>query len=137
MSSTKLLSLVVATLTAITVFIPLSIPAEAALKLCGRDWKSPADMQKLLIETEKFPEAFRDKNYVAYQDKKAETMWTFTLPGIPSHPAVVCRQAIKDGDKLDLHMDVNCDGDPRACDALLKDFQLLNSKMAKEMNKHN
>lgn len=113
----------------------LAQPAEAGVKLCGRDWAKPEEIQRILAEVEKLPEVHRDKNYVAYQDQKAMTMWTFTLQGIPSHPAVVCRQPVKDGEALRLHMDVNCNGDERACDALVDDFRRLNSKMAKEMNK--
>ncbi len=115
-------------------FLPIH-SAEAGLKLCGRDWAKPEDMQKQIAEIEKLPEVHRDQYYVAYQDPKATTMWTFTLPGIPSHPAVVCRQPVKDGEMMKLHMDVNCNGDERACDALVKDFRALNSNMAKAMNK--
>ena len=114
------------------------IPAQAAaegLKLCDRPWASPADMFEKLSKTEKLPEVHRDKYYVAYQDPKATTMWTFTLAGIPAHPAVVCRQPVKEGEMMRLHMDVNCDGDERACDELVKDFRRLNSEMAKAMNK--
>jgi len=111
------------------------VPVEAGLKLCGRDWAKPEDMLKQLVKVEKLPEVHRDQFYVAYQDTKTTTMWTFTLPGIPSHPAVVCRQPEKDGEMMKLHMDVNCNGDERACEALVKDFRLLNSQMAKAMNK--
>ena len=113
-----------------------STPASAGLKLCGRDWANPDELQKQLVDVEKLKEVHRDKYYVAYQDEKATTMWTFTLPGIPAHPSVVCRMPEKDGDRMRLHMDVNCNGDERACDALVRDFRMLNSQMAKEMNKH-
>lgn len=112
-----------------------TVPAEAGLKLCGRDWAKPEDLLKQLAEVEKLPVVHRDQYYVAYQDPKTTTMWTFTLPGIPAHPAVVCRQPVKDGDMMKLHMDVNCNGDERACDALVQDFRRLNSQMAKAMNK--
>lgn len=108
--------------------------ANAGLKLCEREWASPADMLKQLAETDNLPEVHRSQYYVAYQDPKTQTVWTFTLKGIPSHPAVICRQPIKEGDKLKLHMDVNCDGDERACDALVQDFRRLNSDMARAMN---
>lgn len=122
-------------LMAVSFVAATSSPARAELKLCGFQWGKPGELQKKFTEQDKLPEIHRDGSYVAYQDKKTSTVWTFTLPGIPAHPAVVCRRPKKDGDVITLDMDYVCLGVPGACDDLIKQFQHLNDQMSKAMNK--
>ena len=116
-------------------FMSLAPAAHAELKLCGHPWAKPDALQKQFEADKSYKEIHRDKYYLAFQNEDEATVWTFTLPGTPAHPAVICRRPTRDGDLIKLEMDVNCLGDSRACDSLVQDFRRLNSEMAKAMNK--
>jgi hypothetical protein len=38
------------------------------------------------------------------QSQAKDTIWTFTVPGHPAHPSVVCRRPVQDGAQLRLQM---------------------------------
>ena len=110
-----------------------AVPARAELKLCGHEWANPDVLQKKFEGDEKYKEIHRDKHYLAFQNESDYTVWTFTLPGIPAHPAVVCRRPKFEGEYFTLEMEFNCLGDPRACDGLVQDFRRYNSQIAESM----
>ena len=86
-----------------------------------------------LTKTEKLKEDFRDKSYVALSDKAKDTIWTFTVPGHPAHPSVVCRRPVQDGAELRLQMNVRCNASEAECQKLVTAFQELNQRMLRDM----
>ncbi len=120
--------------TGFATLLSMSLSAQAEITLCGHKWAKPDVLEKEFEADKNYKEIHRDKYYRAFQNEADSTVWTFTLPGIPAHPAVVCRRPVKEGDFVKLEMDVNCLGDPRACDSLVQDFRRLNAEMAKTMN---
>ncbi len=113
------------------------LPGTAALApdLCGRPAEQPQALFDRLTRTEKLKEDFRDKSYVAISDKAKDTIWTFTVPGHPAHPSVVCRQPVQDGAELRLQMNVQCNAAEAECQKLVTAFQELNQRMLREMRK--
>jgi hypothetical protein len=106
-----------------------------AQELCGRPSESPEALFDRLTKTEKLKEDFRDKSYVAISDKAKETVWTFTVPGHPAHPSVVCRRPVQHGDNLKLETNVRCNAAEAECEKLVKAFQELNHRMMQELKK--
>lgn len=116
--------------------VVLSHPLAADDTPCARASNAePAQLLAELTEKDKLPEVFRDAAYVALQDKTTWTMWTFTREGQPSHPAVVCRRPVREGDVITLEMVITCKGEEKACFVLSQEFKALNAIMAQEMNK--
>jgi hypothetical protein len=113
------------------------LPGTGALAqdLCGRPAEQPQVLFGRLTKTEKLKEDFRDKSYVAISDKAKDTIWTFTVPGHPAHPSVVCRQPVQDGAELRLQMNVQCNAAEAECQKLVTAFQELNQRMLREMRK--
>lgn len=109
--------------------------AAFAQELCGRPTEQPQALFDRLTKTEKLMEDFRDKSYVAVSDKARDTIWTFTVPGHPAHPSVVCRRPVQDGAELRLQMDVRCNAAETECQKLVTAFQELNQRMLREMSK--
>ena len=126
-----------ATLTLPTGMLGLILSANLALaqELCGRPTEQPQALFDRLTKIEKLKEDFRDKSYVAISDKGRDTIWTFTVPGHPAHPSVVCRRPVQDGAELRLQMDVRCNAAETECQKLVTAFQELNQRMLRDMGK--
>ncbi|RFB78974.1 hypothetical protein [Methylovirgula sp. 4M-Z18] len=73
--------------------------------------------------------------YEAFSDPKSQTVWTFTKPGHPAHPSVVCRYPVQMGQQVFLRMEVICHNTQGACDKLVADFQALNKTMSQHLNR--
>ena len=97
--------------------------------------EQPQALFDRLTKAEKLKEDFRDKSYVAISDKGRDTIWTFTVPGHPAHPSVVCRRPVQDGAELRLQMDVRCNAAETECQKLVAAFQELNQRMLRDMGK--
>jgi hypothetical protein len=111
-------------------------PAPAiAQELCGRPWEAPQALFDRLSKTEKLKEDFRDKSYAAIADKAKDTVWTFTVPGHPAHPSVVCRRPVEDGGEMRLEMQARCDAAEAECQKLVAGFQELNQRMLRELRR--
>jgi hypothetical protein len=115
----------------------VQLPGAPALaqELCGRPTEQPQALFDRLTKTESLKEDFRDKSYVAISDKAKDTVWTFTVPGHPAHPSVVCRRPVKDGAEVRLQMHVQCAAAEAECQKLVKAFQELNQRMLRDMQK--
>jgi len=113
----------------------LSANPALAQELCGRPTEQPQALFDRLTKAEKLKEDFRDKSYVAISDKGKDTIWTFTVPGHPAHPSVVCRRPVQDGAELRLQMDVRCNAAETECQKLVAAFQELNQRMLRDMGK--
>lgn len=113
----------------------LSANPVLAQDLCGRPTEPPSALFDRLTNAEKLKEDFRDKSYVAISDKAKDTVWTFTVPGHPAHPSVVCRRPVQDGADMRLQMNVQCNAAESECQKLVAAFQELNQRMIQEMRK--
>jgi hypothetical protein len=130
-ASAAICGLVAAVLTA-----AFATPALAQDDLCGRPREAPEALYDRLTKTEKLKESFRDKAYIAINDAARNTLWTFTVPGHPAHPTVVCRQPVDvPGKELSLQMDVQCNADGAECERLVSAFQELNQRMLRDAKK--
>jgi hypothetical protein len=110
----------------------VALPA-LAQDLCGRPREAPDAVFNRLTKGEKLKESFRDKSYVAINDAVRNTLWTFTLPGHPAHPTVVCRQPVEQsGKELQLQMEVQCNASEAECEKLVDAFQELNRRMLED-----
>lgn len=107
--------------------------ANAADQLCGEPGGTPEEVQARVSKAENVKEIFRDQSFVAYQDQKQFTTWTFALPTNPAQPAVVCRKPVREGDKMVLQMDIVCKGPDVYCKRLKRDFEELNARMQLEI----
>jgi Protein of unknown function (DUF4019) len=62
------------------------------------------------------------------------TLWSFTPPGNPAHPSVVKRSLVaqKDG-STGIEMNILCEADKSSCDALVRQFQVLNDRAIEQV----
>jgi hypothetical protein len=112
----------------------LAAPARAQ-DLCGRPVEAPDALYERLAKTEKLPEIHRDKGYVALHDKARQVTWTFTLPGHPAHPSVICRQPVQEGKGWRIEMGVSCRAADAACEKLVDAFDKLNERLVQDLEK--
>ncbi len=103
--------------------------------LCGRPQEKAGALFERLTKSEKLPEIHRDKAYVALFDKARETTWTFTVAGHPAHPSAVCRQVVKDGDRLRIDTNIACSAAEAECEKLANAFEELNQRMLQDLEK--
>lgn len=117
--------------------LALSVPlAVAQDDLCGRRREAPDALYNRLTASEKLKEGFRDKSYVTITDTASNVIWTFTVPGHPAHPSVVCRQPVEEpGKDLQIRMDVQCSAAEVACEKLVDAFEDLNRRMLQDAKK--
>ena len=114
--------------------VAVSVPA-VAQDLCGRPREAPDVIHDRLTKSENLKENFRDKAYAAVNDEAKGVVWTFTVPGHPAHPSVVCRHIVKDGSDMRLDTQVQCNASETECERLVKAFQELNHRMIEEMKR--
>jgi hypothetical protein len=113
----------------------LSASVVLAQDLCGRPREEPQALLDRLTKSEGLKEDFRDKSYVAISDKAKGTVWTFTVPGHPAHPSVVCRRPVQEGAEMRLQTQVQCNAIETECQKLVKAFQELNQRMLQELRR--
>ncbi|HEU0294082.1 MAG TPA: hypothetical protein VFR47_15175 [Anaerolineales bacterium] len=61
------------------------------------------------------------------------TMWSFTPPDHPAHPAVAKRIFYKDQGGWYVKMTIRCEADKASCDQFVRDFEALNEQMRKAL----
>jgi hypothetical protein len=108
-------------------------PGWAADDVCGRPKTTPQALYEQLSKDSKLKEMRRSDVYVALEDGSDGTLWTFTLPGHPAHPAVVCRRVMERRGIIDIPTTVHCNGAEAACAKLRSDFDVLNERMIQDL----
>lgn len=68
----------------------------------------------------------RADGWLTIEDPAGMTLWTFTPETDPAHPAAIKRSVIEEAGRVVLRMDIRCEGDTAACDALEAHFLSLN-----------
>ena len=107
--------------------------AVAQETLCGKPKSSPQALYEHLAKVDKLREMGSSPEYVALEDGTDGTLWTFTLPAHPAHPAVVCRRIVERRGMLDIPTSIQCNGPQAACAKLESDFETLNKRMIQEL----
>lgn len=67
--------------------------------------------------------------WVTIEDPAGMTLWTFAPENDAAHPAAIKRSVVPDGDQVIIRMDIRCEGDAAACDALEQHFLGLNQSV--------
>jgi len=67
------------------------------------------------------------------QDPSTNTLWSFTPPNHPAHPAAVKRTVVEQDGQVRIAMSALCQASKAACDKLVADFNDLNQKIASSM----
>ena len=98
-------------------------------KLCGVMVGSAQDQFELLKSQAGPGEIFDAGDVINIQQNNFERMWTFTKPGHPAYPAVVCSWPRQRDGKFDMGMDGRCGIDPDACIAFFTDRKRRNAEL--------
>jgi hypothetical protein len=71
--------------------------------------------------------------WTVIEDRSTLSLWSFTPPGHPAHPAAIQRKVIQEGNNILVKMHVLCEAPKPACDKVVADFQSLNQQVRKDM----
>lgn len=66
-------------------------------------------------------------------DKANHTLWSFTQPGHPSHPAAVRRTVVIENGQPSITMSALCQAKQEACDAMLEEFRRMNAALQQSL----
>jgi hypothetical protein len=103
--------------------------------LCGEPTAEPQALYQRLKEDSRLREMRRSEHYVALENGQDGTLWSFTLPAHPAHPAAVCRRVMERRGIIDIPTAIVCRGPEGACTKLKGDFDALNARMIQELQK--
>jgi hypothetical protein len=125
-----------AILCAAAVLLVAPVPgAYAADDLCGQPKAPPEVLYEQLSKDSRLREMRRSGLYVALENGTDGTLWTFTLPAHPAHPAVVCRRVMERRGIIEIPTAIECKGPEAACAKLRSDFDMLNERMIQDLSK--
>jgi hypothetical protein len=112
-------------------------PARVAAteRLCGEPKAHPDALYDRLAKDSRLREMHRNERYVALENGQDGTLWTFTLPPHPAHPAVVCRRVLERRGILEIPTAIACFGPEAQCTQLKNDFDALNERMIESLYK--
>ena len=119
---------------AAAVVLPIA-PSSATGDLCGRPKTTPGTLYEQLSKDARLREMRRSDVFVALEDGGDGTLWTFTLPAHPAHPAVVCRRIMERRGLIEIPTAIQCNGGEAACARLQSDFDMLNERMIQDLYK--
>jgi hypothetical protein len=66
-------------------------------------------------------------------ERSASTLWSFTPPGHPAHPAAVKRTIVSRDDAVAIDMTALCQATKVACDKLMAEFRELNERLSQSI----
>jgi len=67
------------------------------------------------------------------EEQIVNTIWSFTPPGHPAHPAAVKRTYVERDGAVSIEMTVLCQSKKAACETLVEEFQSLHERMRELM----
>lgn len=105
----------------------------AASDLCGKPKTTPDALYLELANDTGLREMARSDVFVGLEDGRDGTLWTFTLPAHPAHPAVVCRRIVERRGVLEIPTTIECNGAEAACAKLKSDFDALNERVIRDL----
>jgi hypothetical protein len=110
-------------------------PAASGEDLCGEPKAEPQALYERLAKDSRLREMRRSEHYIALENGQDGTLWSFTLPAHPAHPAAVCRRVMERRGIIDIPTDILCRGPEGECTKLKSDFDALNARMIEELHK--
>lgn len=110
-------------------------PAASGDNLCGEPKAEPQALYERLSKDSRLREMRRGEHYVALENGQDGTLWSFTLPAHPAHPAVVCRRVMERRGVIDIPTTIVCHGADGECAKLRSDFDALNARMIDDLHK--
>ncbi len=66
-------------------------------------------------------------------DKANHTLWSFTQPGHPAHPAAVRRTVVIENGQPSIRMNALCRAGQEACDNMLEEFRRMNAALQQSL----
>jgi hypothetical protein len=73
--------------------------------------------------------------WTVIEDGATPSLWSFPPKGHPAYPAAIQRRVVQEGSEVVIRMNVLCEASKAACDALVADFEGLNGRVRKEMQR--
>jgi hypothetical protein len=73
--------------------------------------------------------------WTVINDPSTLSLWSFTPPGHPAHPAAIHRKVIQENGNIYVQMNVMCEAAKPACDALVAEFEKLNRQMTEDLKR--
>jgi hypothetical protein len=73
--------------------------------------------------------------WTVIEDRSTLSLWSFTPPSHPAHPAAIHRKVVQEGDNIFVKMQVLCEAPKPACDKVVADFEDLNQRMTKALKR--
>lgn len=93
---------------------------------------SPSPAAALSALRSKSGVSFREQHgWTMAEEPSSSTLWSFTPANHPAHPSAVKRQLVNESGKVNLKMSISCRAAQAVCDALVRDFEVLNQQMIK------
>lgn len=74
-----------------------------------------------------------ENGWTLADDKANRTLWSFTSPGHPAHPAAVRRTVVLEGGKVSIRMNALCHAKKEACDSMLDEFRRTNAALQESL----
>jgi hypothetical protein len=111
------------------VVVSLVHPLQASDRLCGEAKAAPQALYERLAKDGRIREMHRSELYVGLENGDDGTLWTFTLPKHPAHPAAICRRVVERRGIIDIPTAIVCEGAEAACSQLKADFDALNARV--------
>jgi hypothetical protein len=106
---------------------------EGQPNLCGETAPTIADLQSRLAA--RLPGLPGNERFVAYEDEPNMRVWTFTTSAHAAHPAVACRTVTDVNGHTNLDLKIDCRSTRENCDALYREFEALNARMLRELER--
>ena len=82
-------------------------------------------------------EIFKDKQLIAFTDRRTRTFWIFTLKDHPAHPAWVTRQMYEEGGEVRVRQIGYFAGSEEAFAKLFREYQERNEQLIEEVGRRN
>jgi len=67
------------------------------------------------------------------KDEGIYILWSFTPDDHPTHPTVIRREIVKQGDEVFIKMDALCHSSKFDCDQLIEEFERINERIKRNM----
>jgi hypothetical protein len=74
------------------------------------------------------------EGWTIVEDDRNKTIWSFTPPKHPAHPAAIRRILVTKDGKVGMSLSALCEASKTACDKMMEEFEALNKEVVKGMN---
>ena len=71
--------------------------------------------------------------WTVIEDRANLTVWSFTPSGHRAYPAAIERKVVQEGSNIFVKMNVLCEAPKPDCDAVVAEFETLNSRVRQEV----